>query len=74
MKPDSTHDQHPLARWIGRHSTQADFARDVGCSESHLANLIAGRKRPSINLLDRIIARTKGRVGIAAFTTMEAAE
>jgi transcriptional regulator with XRE-family HTH domain len=68
---DST---HPLAAWIGKHSTPADFAQAVGCSQSHLHNIITGRKRPSINLLHRIADKTNGRVGLKAFRTMEAAE
>jgi hypothetical protein len=50
-----------------------DFAREIECSTSHLRNIIARRRRPSIDLLDRIVNKTKGHVGIAAFET-EAAE
>lgn len=60
---------HPLATWIDRHSTLDDFAQKIRCSPSHVRNIIARRKRPSIDLLHRIVQSTKGRVNLAAFTT-----
>lgn len=71
---DSSHAPHPLARWIERHSTPAEFAREVGCTRSHLYNLMHGRKQPSVALLGRIVDKTNGRVGLSAFKTLEAAE
>lgn len=69
-----SHAPHPLAKWIEQHSTPADFARDVGCTRSHISNIILGHKRPSLDLLARIEKRTRGRVGLSAFRTLEAAE
>lgn len=71
---ESTHTPHPLARWIERHSTPADFAREVGCTRSHLYNIIHRRRLPSYGLAERIVEKTKGRVSFAAFRTLEAAE
>ncbi len=71
---DSPRPLHPLAKWIERHSTPAEFARDIGCTRSHLYNLIAGRKQPSVALLGRIVEKTNGRVGLSAFRALEAAE
>lgn len=71
---DSHPKLHSLARWIGRRSTKRDFARRLECSESHLNNILAGRKQPSLRLADRIAQETNGRFGIATFRQMEAAE
>lgn len=69
---DSQNQVAELATWIDRHSTIDDFAHEVRCSPSHVRNIIAGRKRPSIDLLARIVATTKRRVNLRTFT--EAAE
>lgn len=67
---------HPLEAWIERNATRTEFARDVECSGSHLTNIIAGRRRPSIDLLARIIRRTRGEIDVDAFPqpSKEAAE
>lgn len=67
-------DSHPLAQWIDNNATRADFARDVKCSISHLNNILARRKRPSLDLLDRMSERTDGMIGAEAFKYREAAE
>jgi hypothetical protein len=56
-----------LANFVDKHSTIDGFAADVGCSPSHLRNIIAGRRQPSVTLLGRIVERTNGRVNIKAF-------
>lgn len=58
---------HPLSDWIDRHSTMDDFACSIGCSRSHLTNILAGRKRPSVDLLSRISMETDGEFGLDAF-------
>jgi hypothetical protein len=67
-----TSDSHPLAEWIEAHSTRGEFARGVDCSVSHLNNILARRKQPSLDLLERINRRTAGAVGLTAFRTEEA--
>lgn len=64
---------HPLSEWIDRNSTLDEFADSIGCSRSHLTNILAGRKRPSVDLLSRISAETLGEFGLDAFAR-EAAE
>lgn len=60
--------RHPLSIWIEANKlTRSQFAQDVGCLESHLCNLVAGRRRPSVELLARIVCRTRGDIGIADF-------
>lgn len=66
-------DSHPLADWIEEHSTRGEFATAVGCSESHLCNILARRKQPSIELLGRISGVTGNVIGVAAFTAREGA-
>jgi len=62
-------DSHPLADWIEENSTRGEFAAAVGCSASHLSNILARRKQPSIELLGRIAVMTGNAIGIAAFTS-----
>lgn len=57
-----THALDKLASWIAENSQQAQFARDLGIAESHLSNLISGRKRASLDLVERIVLMTKGGV------------
>lgn len=67
-------DSHPLADWIEQNSSRAAFARDVDCSISHLTNILARRKRPSLDLLNRIADKTGGKFGADAFKASEAAQ
>lgn len=49
-----------LAAWIDANTTRGQFAKDVGCSESHLSNVLSGKKRASIELAEAIVRRTGG--------------
>lgn len=51
-----------LAAWIEDNTTQAQFARDVGCSGSHLHNVLSGKKRASLELAEAIVRRTAGAI------------
>lgn len=57
-------DADQLESWIAENTTVLEFARDVECSESHLRNIIAGRRRPSIYLYARIRKRTGGLIDL----------
>lgn len=49
-----------LADHIARNeASQAQFARDVGCSESHLSLILAGKRGLSVPLASRISAKAK---------------
>ena len=37
-----------------RHITQTELAQQLGCSQSHIANLEAGRKAPSTGFLQKL--------------------
>jgi transcriptional regulator with XRE-family HTH domain len=56
-----------LAAEIKKRWTIKDFADEVGCSPSHVRNMIAGRKQPSLKLLQRMAATTRGRVNHRTF-------
>lgn len=56
-----------LKAWIRVNTTQAAFARRVGCSEAHLSDLLSGRKMPSLQLAARMSAATLNAVPIDAF-------
>jgi transcriptional regulator with XRE-family HTH domain len=64
---------HPLKQWIEKNTTPAQFARDVGISESYLSEILNLRKSPSLGLAARLSRATSGDVPIGAFVK-EAAE
>lgn len=53
--------------WIDANSSQAKLARELGCSESHLSDVINGKKEPSLKFAARLSAITGGVVPIEAF-------
>jgi plasmid maintenance system antidote protein VapI len=57
---------HPLKTWIDDNTTQAQFARTVECSESHLSDVLAGKKSVSIGLAVRMSKATDNQVSVDA--------
>lgn len=55
---------HPLKEWIEKHTSQAKFARDVAISESHLSDILAKKKRPSLELASRMSRATDRAVSV----------
>lgn len=56
-----------LAAFIARNSaSQAQFARDVGCSEPHLSLILAGKRGLSVKLAKRISVATNGELPVRA--------
>jgi DNA-binding transcriptional regulator YdaS (Cro superfamily) len=56
-----------LADFIARKTaSQAQFARDVGCSEPHLSLILAGKRGLSVPLAKRISVATDGEVPVRA--------
>lgn len=54
-----------LADFITRNmASQAQFARDVGCSEPHLSLILAGKRGLSVPLAKRISEATQGEVPV----------
>lgn len=65
---------HPLKKWITANTTQAQFARDLDISESHLSGVLKG-SRVSLELAIRMSRATGGAVPTEAFGQLrEAAE
>lgn len=58
---------HLLKVWIDANTSQAQFARDVKCSESYLSDILAGKREPSLAMAARMSAQTAGAVPIDAF-------
>lgn len=54
-----------LLEYIQQRTTQRKFARLVGCGESHLSLILAGRNAISFGLAKRISAATGGYVPLA---------
>jgi transcriptional regulator with XRE-family HTH domain len=53
-----------LSAYLERNEiTQGDFAKNVGCSQGRIAQLIAGAT-PSMKLAQRIAAETNGKVSL----------
>ena len=50
---------HPLKAWLeNENTTQAQFARDLRCSESHISDILKGKKGVSLDLAIKISAAT----------------
>lgn len=62
-----------LAHFLRENPTQKRFAQAVGCSESHLSLILAGKRTPSLRLSKRIFDETGGLVPMASLVA-EAAE
>ena len=62
-----------LAQFIRQRTTQAKFARDVGCSESHLSLVLSGSRGVSFALAKRISKATGGKIPVSVLPH-EAAE
>lgn len=65
---------HPLKDWIVANTTQAEFARVVGCSGAHLSDLLRRKKSASLRLAAKISRATGGAIPIDVFVKVEAAE
>ncbi|RJO75450.1 MAG: XRE family transcriptional regulator [Myxococcales bacterium] len=65
---------HPLKVWIEGNTTQAEFARKVGCSGPYLSDLLNGKRGVSLKLAIAMSRATGGAVPIEAFEQQEAAE
>lgn len=56
---------HPLKVWIDKHTTQAQFARDVECSDGYLTEVLNGKKRNlSLDMARRFSKATGGKVSL----------
>lgn len=56
-----------LAAFISRKTaSQAQFARDIGCSESHLSLILARKRGLSVPLAKRIAVVTENEVPVRA--------
>jgi transcriptional regulator with XRE-family HTH domain len=56
-----------LSEFIGQNTTRAKFAEAVGCSEGHLSLLLAGKRRPSLDLANRIQRHTNEAVPMSGW-------
>lgn len=75
MRTDASHiaGRNLLALFLKENPTQKRFAQAIGCSESHLSLIIAGKRTPSLRLSKRIFDETGGLVPMASLVA-EAAE
>lgn len=53
-----------LAEYIRARTTQAQFAREVGCSDSHLSLVLKGERGVSFGLAKRISEATRGEIPV----------
>ena len=67
-------DQHPLSAWIARNTSQAKFAADAGCSESHLSLILQGKRGVSLKLAKKFSKTTGGAVRVEDFVSDEVAQ
>jgi transcriptional regulator with XRE-family HTH domain len=57
----------PLTEWITANTSRREFARQVGCSESHLADVLNGKKSASLALAVKMSRACCGAVPVEAF-------
>lgn len=63
---------HPMQAWAqSAGKTVRELAEAAGCSDSHIRNVFAGRKRVSLGLAQRLSNVTAGEVPMEAFVTRE---
>jgi transcriptional regulator with XRE-family HTH domain len=63
---------HPLRRWLfDRSISNRDFARLLGVSPGYASELVRGRKRPTLEICDRISDVTEGAITAAHFQQSE---
>ncbi len=55
-----------LCAWLTENATQSQFAKQVGCSQSHLCLILKGERGPSLKLAKRIMTATEGAVPMEA--------
>lgn len=67
---------HPLSAWLDTNGVkQAQFANDIGMSESHLSLILSGQRMPSPQLAVKIERLTKIDVrALLGISTEEPAE
>jgi predicted transcriptional regulator len=54
---------HPLRRWLFEHQqTVSDFAAATGLAQSHLSEIMLGKKKPSMDTVAKIKRMTDGSV------------
>jgi plasmid maintenance system antidote protein VapI len=63
-----------LAKFIRERTTQAQFARDVKCSQTHVTLVLQGKRGVSVPLAKRISAATGGTVPVHALVSSEVRE
>jgi plasmid maintenance system antidote protein VapI len=63
-----------LARYIRDNTSQAQFARDVDCSETHLTLILQGKRGASVPLAKRMSKATGGAVPVRALVSAEVAK
>jgi DNA-binding transcriptional regulator YdaS (Cro superfamily) len=63
---------HPLRLWLAQQGTTlAEFAAEIGASQSYLSECVTGAKQPSPQFIARIRAATRGRVKAEHFIKNE---
>ena len=54
--------------WLAEQGvTQNAAAEMIGCSQPYVRYLVAGQRRPSLSILQRIVRMTDGEVGLEDF-------
>jgi hypothetical protein len=64
---------HILIRWAEINQISiTEIAKEAGCSQWHLRNILAGRRTPSLAIAKRLSDITKGVVPMDSFLSKEA--
>ena len=67
-------DSHPMLRWAEENGkTVRELAEVAGCSDSHLRNILAGRREAKLSGAKRLSEFSGGAVPMDAFVRTEEA-
>ena len=63
---------HKLKKWLKNNKASTrEFAKEIGVSVSYVNFIIAGKRRPSINVVNNIIRATNGELKLTDFLSKE---
>ena len=66
---------HPLRRWLFEHQeTLAEFGARANITQGYLSEIMTGKKRPTLDVIDRITVATNREIMANDFQDFRASE
>lgn len=62
---------HPLRRWLFENQlTASEFSKRTGIAEGYLSEIMRGKKRPTLGMIDKISAATRRALSANDFQSL----